>query len=631
MNAIIEKIYQIQKKHNLIKDVLAQYIRRHYPEVFAELHDKTSFLDKFRFVKNGKLRDVSIQERMYCLEHNLTDRPKCAVCGKEYVSRFIIHEDRYTPWCSISCSCKDKATIQKSKQTRKDRYGCETYHGTEKARKTRAEKYDGHFHPADFGQKTKATKKANHGSENYVNSKKARQTKLERYGSASYHNAEKARQTKLERYNDPDWSNREKFRETVRSFSDEKRQKIQEKRKATNREKYSAEFAAQSKEVREKTAQTNIARYGAPSVLSTKEVRKKLTKAKREKSWLGFQNDPLCIPLFSHDEYVEAYSPDIPLKWRCRKCGHEFLARYDNGQHLPCDKCFPRTIQGTSKAEQEVVEFVKTLADDVLWKSPLNRSLLGNREVDILIPSKKVGIEFDGLYYHSGKGPKYNLDKTVRCQQNGYQLINIFEDEWMCKQKIVKSRLRHLLTSSQRKIGARKCTVAEVSNAVKDRFLEKYHIQGKDVSGIRLGLFYRGHLVAVMTFVRSRFSKRHQYELSRYATVANFTIVGGASKLLARFEKTYSPKSLVTYADRRWSIGSLYFKLGFSFARNSQPAYWYVKNGVRYSRIVFQKHRLKNINGFMFDQGKSEIKNMLDNGYSMIYDCGNLVFEKIYV
>ena len=32
-----------------------------------------------------------------------------------------------------------------------------------------------------------------------------------------------------------------------------------------------------------------------------------------------------------------------PFKWKCRKCGHEFEARYDNGMHLPCDRCYPRT------------------------------------------------------------------------------------------------------------------------------------------------------------------------------------------------------------------------------------------------------------------------------------------------
>ncbi len=31
-----------------------------------------------------------------------------------------------------------------------------------------------------------------------------------------------------------------------------------------------------------------------------------------------------------------------------------------------------------------------------------------------------------------------------------------------------------------------------------------------------------------------------------------------------------------------------------------------------------------------FDPAKSEAENMKANGYNRIYDCGNMVFEKIY-
>lgn len=106
------------------------------------------------------------------------------------------------------------------------------------------------------------------------------------------------------------------------------------------------------------------------------------------------------------------------------------------------------------------------------------------------------------------------------------------------------------------------------------------------------------------------------------------TVVGGASKLLAHFEKEQHPQSLVTYADRRWSDGDLYRKLGFVLAHKTKPSYFYVKNACRYSRIKFQKHKLKDLLED-YNEDLSEVQNMKNNGYTRIFDCGNYVFTKL--
>ena len=56
-----------------------------------------------------------------------------------------------------------------------------------------------------------------------------------------------------------------------------------------------------------------------------------------------------------------------------------------------------------------------------------------------------------------------------------------------------------------------------------------------------------------MTFGKTRFSKKYEWELLRFCSKLNYHVVGAAGKLLSYFEKTYQPKSLVSYADRRWS------------------------------------------------------------------------------
>jgi hypothetical protein len=135
-----------------------------------------------------------------------------------------------------------------------------------------------------------------------------------------------------------------------------------------------------------------------------------------------------------------------------------------------------------------------------------------------------------------------------------------------------------------------------------------------------------------MTFGKCRFDKKHEYELLRFCNKLGYHIPGSASKLLKYFEKNYNPKSLISYADRRWSQGKLYKSLNFKFIKNILPNYWYLKNNNTsklFSRIKYQKHKLKNILE-NFDESKTEVENMKANGYNRIFDCGNMVFEKIY-
>ena len=136
-----------------------------------------------------------------------------------------------------------------------------------------------------------------------------------------------------------------------------------------------------------------------------------------------------------------------------------------------------------------------------------------------------------------------------------------------------------------------------------------------------------------MTFGKCRFDKKHEWELLRFCNKLGYHIPGAASKLLKHFEHVCKPKSLVSYADRRWSQGKLYRALGFKLDHASAPDYWYFRpqnTSAVYSRIRFQKHKLPKMLEH-FDSRKTEVQNMAENGYCRIFDCGNIVFEKTYL
>ncbi|MFW6014799.1 MAG: hypothetical protein ACOCRK_00005, partial [bacterium] len=161
---------------------------------------------------------------------------------------------------------------------------------------------------------------------------------------------------------------------------------------------------------------------------------------------------------------------------------------------------------------------------------------------------------------------------------------------------------------------------------IKNNFLEENHLQGKDHSLIKLGLYYNNDLLSVMTFGKTRYNKNYEWEMIRFCNKKYYNIIGGAGKLLKHFVKKYNPSSIISYADIRYSNGNLYEKLGFVYLYNSDPNYFYNKNKTILTRIQCQKHKLKKLLGNEFNENKTEVQNMKDNGWQQVFDCGNMVY-----
>ena len=151
---------------------------------------------------------------------------------------------------------------------------------------------------------------------------------------------------------------------------------------------------------------------------------------------------------------------------------------------------------------------------------------------------------------------------------------------------------------------ARKCQIREVSYNHSRDFLDNNHLQGDCKSSVRLGLYLEDNLVCLMTFSKLRLpiqrskEKRNNskvYELTRFCNKINTNVVGGASKLLNYFIKTYSPQSIETYSDNLISDGHIYQNLGFEYVHDSDPGYWYLVDGVRSHRYNWRKQKLKKL------------------------------------
>jgi len=323
-------------------------------------------------------------------------------------------------------------------------------------------------------------------------------------------------------------------------------------------------------------------------------------------------------------EYLNKYAP---IKYECPR-GHIGSISFGNwlSRDTRCSSC----SHIESNTEIEIREFLSEYVE----VEANNRKIIKPLELDIVVPLKKIAIEFCGLYFHSeisgNKDKWYHLNKLNLCKSKGYTLITIFEDEWLHKKEIVKSRLKSILNISGSDIVyARNCEIREIKANIANEFLNNNHLQGSGSSNIRIGAFYNDNLVSTMTFCRPNIShggnpSDDSYELNRFCSLINTQVVGIASRLLKYFINQYNPKLIFSYADKRWSTGNLYYKLGFKHIHDSQPNYWYVVSDRRVHRFNFRKSQLKKMDNYNLLLSEWEI--MKNNDHDRIWDCGNIKF-----
>jgi G:T-mismatch repair DNA endonuclease (very short patch repair protein) len=291
--------------------------------------------------------------------------------------------------------------------------------------------------------------------------------------------------------------------------------------------------------------------------------------------------------------------------------------------HLQGSGC-PKCIHQVSKPELEICTFLDEY--DIDYEQS-NRSILNGKELDIVIPSNMLAIEFNGLYWHSeqilkNKNPtKYHRQKYVNCKKEGYQLISIFEPEWLFQKDIVKSIILAKLNIYKEKIGARKCELKEIVATIARKFFEENHIQGFS-GGKHIGLFHEDQLVSAISFRKNL----QNYELTRFVNKKNTLVHGAFSKLLKYFINNNSFESIFTFADLRYFEGQVYEKNGFKFDHEVAPSYYYFKGLELLHKRNFQHKRLKE-KFKNYDPKFTEYQNCLDNGYDRIWDCGKLKFE----
>lgn len=230
---------------------------------------------------------------------------------------------------------------------------------------------------------------------------------------------------------------------------------------------------------------------------------------------------------------------------------------------------------------------------------------------------------------------------SSRVAADGWRIIHLWEDVWQAKKAVVVSRLRALAGFSER-IPARLTQVRRIDRPTADRFLESHHLQVVTNVKYKYGLFLPARyfrvlsadfqseltpeaelLVAVATFSYPRQILRdgipyRSVELVRFANLSSCTVVGGLDKLLKAFVTDVRPDDIMTYADRDWSDGRSYGKLGFQRLELTEPQTFWLRPG---EGVRYYPNRLPD--------GLTE-NELPAKGYIPVYNAGSRKFVKIY-
>ena len=282
---------------------------------------------------------------------------------------------------------------------------------------------------------------------------------------------------------------------------------------------------------------------------------------------------------------------------------------------------------GTSHYEDEIQEILEKAGNTVQRN---RRDVIGS-EIDIYIPERNIGIEFNGDYFHSAKykDKEYHVNKTLQAMKKGVRLVHIWEHEYLNNKDKIIQFLLDSTSEPERVTYGRKTQVKEIKSTYAEEICREYHLQGAVKSSVNIGCYVGDELLGVMTFNIPRFNSNYQWELTRLCWKSGIAVVGGTSKMFQYFTKRYKPDNIICYCDISKFRGDTYWRLGFRATVKdiTEPNYIWVNSkdlSDTKNRYQTQKHKL--VEAGLGKETDTENEIMEKLGYMKVYDCGNIRF-----
>jgi hypothetical protein len=378
--------------------------------------------------------------------------------------------------------------------------------------------------------------------------------------------------TKIKEKN-KDWINSEKFNELAKS---------------TMLQKYGVDNPMKSDELKEKLKNKIFEKYGVDNIMkysniakiaSTKSINTKIQKGSIQSI------DGMTIPKYAKSiGFSRSHFGKL-----VKKVGIEQAIKHQ---------------KKISLIEKSIIDWLDSLSIEYETQFRIE-----NKIADIKIGN--VLIECDGLYWHSDLfvDDSYHINKSMLYKQYGYRSLFFRENEINNKFDIVKSIISNTIGASENKYFARKLQAKIIDKKESMDFIDKNHLMGKNKSiTSAIGLFDDDKLVSVL---QMKNVKDNDYEITRFCSILNTSIIGGFSKLLKCFVNNFNPSKVSTFIDMRYGTGDYLESLGFVKKSCYKSFMW--TNG----KNTFHRMQFPGNSGYL-------------KGVQKIWDCGQTKFIKLY-
>lgn len=306
--------------------------------------------------------------------------------------------------------------------------------------------------------------------------------------------------------------------------------------------------------------------------------------------------------------------------WECPNCGGRWERTLESMvKFRRCMVC-SREYRSSSIGERELLSYVKGIPGSEKVFSN-DRSLVG-KEIDVYIPSLKVAIEFNGLYWHSeatGKDIDYHYEKWRKCKDKGVDLMIVWEDEWASKKDVVKRVINAKISSSTNRLDE-DLIALPIDDETASRFMDQNHIYGHDENAsLHFGLMNKdGTLMSVTSW------RVHGTDLFLSRHSQTFFHEDGFQDILS-FVKSYaalkSCNRILVVDNHHVSMSNIYEMSELENDGEIRPALMYVDSNkdvrhmMKYSLIDENPH-------LTYIPGKTEAELAQINNLHRIWDCG---------
>lgn len=273
----------------------------------------------------------------------------------------------------------------------------------------------------------------------------------------------------------------------------------------------------------------------------------------------------------------------------------------------------------TTTFEKEVFQNIESLFTEtsILFEGTFPIVQLNNSLFIQLISLNKVSLTLPSTYFEK---------QSNEYHQREQQITHLWEDHWRNHKEVIISRLSSF-AGITKKIHGRKTKVIRIDQAEYYQFLTKNHLQGPVSTKYKFGLYQKEDLVAVAGFSHPRKISRGENiskssELVRFCNLINNTVIGGLDKFIKHFSSNFEIDDIMSYADRDWSNGKSYQRLGFDFIQQTSPTTFWVDPTT--NKRYFE-HILSNELNLQEEELHDHLK---EKGFIRIFNSGNLKFIK---